>query len=768
MKMHINKLIIVLILFFSYSFSIAQIQYSDTKTLFSANDSKIEIQVKIFANPCDSNNNVRARFDLIITNKEKIINECKNKITSELWNPSQRIYLNFKMDVVNCLGYVVTKTFSIDLFALAEGLNNNVEWKFNAALFDRPFYDVKIDNYEITMEDVVKKGVVKSINKTRPDNLDNVDLNNYTLSGFDVFPSFARVGGSINNYPFRFLGYGEHYLIGANLFNWYRTWNCYVYDLHERKFGEIKENNFGILDKYAEKGKVYVSAGSVCNPSLVKFSKESYDKPEYYKPAGTISYCPGGINWFDNYEEKIDGRIFSFTQKKSKPYYGKKQGEVKSFDFIENFEYIACQQMDAAHDENSYLLMLKWNKKKLININNIIDNNGNLSKIYSGYGVVDTRKSYTWDIDKIKYLKNDKFLLKINVEGSFTRHMSNEVHGLTLDVKHESQISIVFDDNFNVIAVNDIINGDISIVTDFWGVDIEILKDGASVVCYDEQLRVKWSNSYGVKDIKTGDIINFAKVIGNSLFLMGTTKNKLHYGIEDPCIWEIDISNGKLIRQKVIEMKKTPAHITGFFLSSNRLYTIIDEAVIVYGCEIKKSSNNIIKSVNSIPTTNIEIATIGSQKWQKNNLDVSNFNNGDFIKECKTASQWIEACKNEEPAWCYYANDEITGKKYGRIYNLYALSDNRGLAPDGFRIPNDNDFKELLNSPTDDIKRFFSFGGMRDEFGKFESIFSSSHYWAIATPNYMSSNMYYNINKKEFERGGSNKCEGFYIKLIRK
>lgn len=78
---------------------------------------------------------------------------------------------------------------------------------------------------------------------------------------------------------------------------------------------------------------------------------------------------------------------------------------------------------------------------------------------------------------------------------------------------------------------------------------------------------------------------------------------------------------------------------------------------------------------------------IGSYEWMAENLNVSHFRNGDVVPEIKTKEEWIKAGKDHKPAWCYYNNDPANGKKWGKLYNWYAVIDPRGLAPDGWRIP---------------------------------------------------------------------------------
>jgi uncharacterized protein (TIGR02145 family) len=78
---------------------------------------------------------------------------------------------------------------------------------------------------------------------------------------------------------------------------------------------------------------------------------------------------------------------------------------------------------------------------------------------------------------------------------------------------------------------------------------------------------------------------------------------------------------------------------------------------------------------------------IGNQIWTSKNLDVEKFNNGDEIPEAKTNEEWNLASKNKTSAWCYYDNDEKNGLKYGKLYNWYAITDHRGIAPKGWHIP---------------------------------------------------------------------------------
>lgn len=89
--------------------------------------------------------------------------------------------------------------------------------------------------------------------------------------------------------------------------------------------------------------------------------------------------------------------------------------------------------------------------------------------------------------------------------------------------------------------------------------------------------------------------------------------------------------------------------------------------------------------------------TIGRQVWAARNLNVDKFRNGDLITEAKTDEEWKRAGDNKQPAWCWYDNKQENGERFGRLYNWYAVSDHRGLAPEGWRVPSDDDWKQLTD-----------------------------------------------------------------------
>jgi len=152
-------------------------------------------------------------------------------------------------------------------------------------------------------------------------------------------------------------------------------------------------------------------------------------------------------------------------------------------------------------------------------------------------------------------------------------------------------------------------------------------------------------------------------------------------------------------------------------------------SVMVTGCSSEGSVKNTDESVvearvidepvvveSIVNTPEVQVASENSNlspafeqiKWipfwyvwmSGENLNVDRFRNGDPIPEAKTDEEWRIAGERKQPAWCYYNNDPAYGKKYGKLYNWYAVNDSRGLAPKG-HVPSEMEWNELINELKD-------------------------------------------------------------------
>ena len=110
-----------------------------------------------------------------------------------------------------------------------------------------------------------------------------------------------------------------------------------------------------------------------------------------------------------------------------------------------------------------------------------------------------------------------------------------------------------------------------------------------------------------------------------------------------------------------------------------------------------KKEEHLMSVIDSLTFSYIIIETVKicDQVWMTKNLNVTNYNNGDQIYHAQTAEEWIEAGKNGIGAWCYYDNDPKNGENLGKLYNWYAVNDERGLAPKSWHVPTDEEWKVL-------------------------------------------------------------------------
>lgn len=103
-------------------------------------------------------------------------------------------------------------------------------------------------------------------------------------------------------------------------------------------------------------------------------------------------------------------------------------------------------------------------------------------------------------------------------------------------------------------------------------------------------------------------------------------------------------------------------------------------------------------TVQDIDGNEYKTITIGTQTWMAENLRVTHYRNGDPIPNvtgAKDSSLWGQQTQG---AWCSYENtrdvDEIV--TYGLLYNWYTCVDERGLCPDGWHVPTDEEWTILV------------------------------------------------------------------------
>ena len=102
---------------------------------------------------------------------------------------------------------------------------------------------------------------------------------------------------------------------------------------------------------------------------------------------------------------------------------------------------------------------------------------------------------------------------------------------------------------------------------------------------------------------------------------------------------------------------------------------------------------------------------IGKQIWMAENLRVTHYKNGDPIQKVEGRRIFDETSRVfSTPIWddsddwagfchsglyCAYRNDETEIETYGYLYSGNVVLDERGIAPDGWRVPEDYHWMDL-------------------------------------------------------------------------
>ncbi|MFZ4398499.1 MAG: fibrobacter succinogenes major paralogous domain-containing protein [Bacteroidales bacterium] len=85
---------------------------------------------------------------------------------------------------------------------------------------------------------------------------------------------------------------------------------------------------------------------------------------------------------------------------------------------------------------------------------------------------------------------------------------------------------------------------------------------------------------------------------------------------------------------------------------------------------------------------------IGSQVWLKQNLKTTHYLNGDPIAKVTDGSQWSNLSTG---AYCSYNNDDSYVNTYGLLYNYFAVSDSRKIAPIGWHVSTYSEWSTLYS-----------------------------------------------------------------------
>jgi len=87
-----------------------------------------------------------------------------------------------------------------------------------------------------------------------------------------------------------------------------------------------------------------------------------------------------------------------------------------------------------------------------------------------------------------------------------------------------------------------------------------------------------------------------------------------------------------------------------------------------------------------------KLVKIGNQIWMAENLKVTHYRDGTTIHHLTNNEDWPNALSG---AFGFYNNEDSNSVIYGALYNWHAVNNSHSIAPDGWHVPTDDEWKEL-------------------------------------------------------------------------
>ena len=107
---------------------------------------------------------------------------------------------------------------------------------------------------------------------------------------------------------------------------------------------------------------------------------------------------------------------------------------------------------------------------------------------------------------------------------------------------------------------------------------------------------------------------------------------------------------------------------------------------------------NKMSYVYDIDSNKYQTIGIGNQTWMAENLRTTRFNDGSAIPYVPDSMEWCEMYFDPPyEAYCFFNNDSNYASKHGYLYNYPAVISPRKICPEGYRVPDTSDFRELFD-----------------------------------------------------------------------
>lgn len=142
-----------------------------------------------------------------------------------------------------------------------------------------------------------------------------------------------------------------------------------------------------------------------------------------------------------------------------------------------------------------------------------------------------------------------------------------------------------------------------------------------------------------------------------------------------------------------------------FFIYQLSVITI--SLVLISGCDDDDAGPNDISNIEygegviDIDGNEYITVIIGENEWMAENLRVTKYNDSTAISTDLDDAAWQNT---NSGAYAIFPHDNVSGvnsneqmvNAYGKLYNWFAVNDERGLCPEGWHVPSDDEWTELI------------------------------------------------------------------------
>lgn len=150
---------------------------------------------------------------------------------------------------------------------------------------------------------------------------------------------------------------------------------------------------------------------------------------------------------------------------------------------------------------------------------------------------------------------------------------------------------------------------------------------------------------------------------------------------------------------------------------------------------------------------------IGGRCWLAENLRTSVYRDGTAISNAVASTKWAE---DQEGAYACYYNQQANCDNYGALYNWYAMNNEKGLCPEGWSVPTQEQWAEAEKYEFKAI-----FGGFRNAAGPFDFLDERGFWWTSSASGDFAFARVMDNSNDGIRRIESSKSSGFSVRCVR-